>query len=99
MLEGWDINSITTLETPQFWGPIDLGTDASGTGPLPVSPPASSPIRWNFFGKPSDFTSKPTPIPFFAGNHSQAAPTSNSACNAQALALDGGTPGRATDAL
>src|SRR5579864_1574733 len=58
MLDGWEINTITTLETPQFWGPIDLGTDAAGVGPLPVSPPANSPIRWNFFGKTLDFKSR-----------------------------------------
>ena len=99
MMEGWELNSIVTLESGQPWGPIDLGTDASGTGPLPVSPPANSPIRWNFFGKPADFTSRSTPIPFFPGNHDQAAPTNNAACNSQALSLDGGTAGLATDAL
>ena len=92
LLEGWELNSIVTLESGQPWGPIDLGTDASGTGPLPVSPPANAPIRWNFFGKPSDFKSGPNPIPFFPG-------TSNSACAAQAMALDGGTPGLATASL
>jgi len=92
MLEGWELNSIVTLESGQPWGPIDLGTDASGTGPLPVSPPANAPIRWNFFGKPSDFKSGPTPIPFFSG-------ASNSSCAAEALAVDGGTPGPATAAL
>src|ERR1700686_858460 len=99
MMDGWELNSIVTLASGQPWGPIDLGTDASGTGPLPVSPPANSPIRWNFFGKPSDFKSRPTPIPFFAGNGNQASPTDNAACNTQALALDGGSPGLATDAL
>jgi hypothetical protein len=99
MMEGWELNSIVTLESGQPWGPIDLGTDASGTGPLPVSPPANSPIRWNFFGRPADFKSRSVPIPFFPGNHDQASPTDNAACNTQALSLDGGTPGRATDAL
>jgi hypothetical protein len=99
MMEGWELNSIVTLESGQPWGPIDLGTDASGTGPLPVSPPANSPIRWNFFGKPADFTSRPTPIPFFPGNQNQATPTNNAACNSQALSLDGGAAGLATDAL
>ena len=99
MMEGWELNSIVTLESGQPWGPIDLGTDASGTGPLPVSPPANSPIRWNFFGRPADFKSRPAPIPFFPGNLNQASPTDNAACNSQALSLDGGTPGRATDAL
>lgn len=99
MLEGWELNSIVTLQSAQPWGPIDLGTDAGGTGPLPVSPPAFSPMRWNFFGKTSDFKSGPTPIPFFPGNHSQTDPTSNAACNSDALSLDGGTSGLATDAL
>ena len=92
MLEGWELNSIVTLETSQFWGPIDLGTDASGTGSLPVSPPATAPIRWNFFGKPADFKSAPTPIPYFAG-------ASNSGCAARALAVDGGSAGAATASL
>jgi hypothetical protein len=99
-LEGWEINSIINLQTPQHWGPMDEGTDAAGVGPLPVSPPANSPIRWNFFGNPNDFKSGPTPIPFFAGNHSQANPTNNATCNAKALALDGGnTAGPASTAL
>jgi hypothetical protein len=92
MLEGWELSSIVTLNTAQFWGPIDLGTDASGTGALPVSPPATAPIRWSFFGTPSDFKSGPTPIPYFQG-------ASNSGCAAQALAVDGGTVGAATASL
>ena len=99
MLEGWELNSIITIESGQPWGPIDLGTDASGVGPLPVSPPATEPIRWSFYGKTSDFKAGPAVIPFFGGQHSQATPTLNTSCNAKALALDGGTPGRATDAL
>jgi hypothetical protein len=91
-LEGWEINSIITLQSPQYWGPIDEGTDAAGIGPLPVSPPANSPIRWNFFGNPNDFKSGPKGIPQFAG-------ASNAACAAKALSLDGGTPGAATAAL
>jgi hypothetical protein len=92
MLEGWEVNSIVTLESSQFWGPIDLGTDAAGTGPLPVSPPAFAPIRWSFYGKPSDFKSGPTAIPFFRG-------ASNPACAAKALAVDGGSPGTSTASL
>jgi hypothetical protein len=92
MLEGWELNSIVTLQSSQPWGPIDLGTDASGTGSLPVSPPATAPIRWSFFGKPSDFKSGPTPIPYFPG-------ASNSNCASQALAVDGGSAGAATAAL
>jgi hypothetical protein len=90
MLEGWEINTIATLESPQFWGPIDLTTDISGLGGLPVSPPQATPQRWDFFGQPSDFKSGPLPIPFFAG-------ASNPACAAQALALDGGNATGAAD--
>jgi hypothetical protein len=92
LLEGWQVNSIVTLSTPQPWGPIDLGTDAAGTGSLPVSPPATSPIRWNFFGDPGDFKPSTSGIPQFPG-------ATNPACAAKALQLDGGTVGAATAAL
>jgi len=93
IMEGWEINTITTLQSAQYWGPMDEGTDAAGVGPLPVSPPANEPIRWDFYGKTSDFKSGPTPLPFFAGSHDPTNPTGNSSCNSQALALDGGTAG------
>jgi len=93
MREGWEINSIITLESPQFWGPMDEGTDAAGIGPLPVSPPANSPIRWSFYGKTSDFQSqKGMGIPYFSG-------ATKPACAAQALAVDGGTAGASTASL
>ena len=101
LLEGWQINSIVTLTSAQPWGPIDLGTGVSGSGDLPFSPPASSPNRWDFFGKTSDFKPKTFPgIPFFGGNSDITMnPTTNDACNSKALALDGGTPGLTVDAL
>src|SRR6266700_7638952 len=103
MLEGWEINSITTLESPQYWGPIDLGTDAAGTGALPVSPPATQPIRWSFYksgtaslGNPSDFKSgKGVGIPFFGPGD----PNMPSGCAASASAVDGGAVGAQTAAL
>ena len=67
MLEGWEINTIATLASPQYWGPIDLTSGLAGLGNLPVSPPQATPQRWDFFGNPSDFRSGPTPIPFFPG--------------------------------
>ena len=87
------LNSIVTLQSAQPWGPIDMQTDAAGTGPLPVSPPANAPIRWSFYGKPSDFKSTPTGIPYFSGA-SRTQPA-----RPQALAVDGGTAGAATAAL
>jgi hypothetical protein len=93
MLEGWSVNSIVSLYSAQPWGVIDLGSDVSGSGPLPVSPPANSPNRWNFYGKPSDFKSSSAGIPQFGPGNLDPA------CTAKALALDGGTPGAATAAL
>jgi hypothetical protein len=92
MLEGWEINTITTLASPQFWGPMDEGTDAAGVGPLPVSPPANSPIRWSFYhagsaskGNPSDFKSgRGVGIPYFGPGSLPGA------CTASAAAVDGG---------
>jgi hypothetical protein len=92
-LEGWELNSIVTLQSPQYWGAMDEGTDAAGIGALPVSPPANSPIRWDFFGNPNDFKSVPTGIPKYTAGNLPAA------CTAQALAVDGGSPGAATAAV
>lgn len=68
MLEGWEINSIATIESSQPWGVIDLTSDLTGLGGLPVSPPQATPQRWDFFGNPSDFKSGPAPIPCFGSN-------------------------------
>jgi hypothetical protein len=99
--EGWELNSIITLESPQYWGPMDEGTDAAGVGPLPVSPPAQSPIRWSFYragtnslGNPSDFKSRRgVGIPYFSPTNLPAG------CVASALAEDGGTAGPETTSL
>jgi hypothetical protein len=75
MLEGWQINSVVTLQSAQPWTVNDTVDNIDGT--------SENAGRWDFFGKPSDFTSGPNPIPYFSSN-------SNSTCAAQALALDGG---------
>jgi hypothetical protein len=103
MAEGWELNTITTLESPQSWGPMDEGTDAAGIGPLPVSPPANTPIRWSFYhagsaarGNPSDFKSgKGVGISYYSVGQGNIPPS----CTASALAEDGGTPGAETAAL
>jgi hypothetical protein len=84
LLEGWQINSIVTLASPQPFGVMDAGTDISGSGALND--------RWNFFGNTQDFKSTPTGIPFFPG-------TSNPVCLAQAQSLDGGPGGLTSKAL
>ncbi len=84
-LEGWQVNTIISTFSAQPWGPIDAGTDVSGTGELTD--------RWDFFGNSSSF--KPTissGVPYFPG-------ASNPACAAKALALDGGTAGGYTTSL
>jgi hypothetical protein len=84
MLKGWQVNSIITLNGAQPWGVMDTGDDISQTGELVD--------RWDFFGNPKNFKPTPQGVPFFAG-------TSNPACAAQALALDGGTAGPTTASL
>jgi hypothetical protein len=85
LLEGWQVNTIITLQSGQPWNVNDQSFDFSGTGELAD--------RWNFFGNPSDFKSQgPNGLPFFA-------PGASSACTAKALALDGGSPGLSTAAL
>lgn len=49
MLEGWQVNSILTLQTGQPWQEFDTSNDYSGT--------AEFADRWNFFGNPADFKS------------------------------------------
>jgi Carboxypeptidase regulatory-like domain/TonB dependent receptor len=85
LLEGWQLTSIVTLESSQPWGVMDLGTDVAGTGSLPVSPPASSPDRWDFYGNPQDFRSGPTSIPYFAGG----SPNMPAACLTDSAAIGG----------
>src|SRR5579862_2256664 len=81
LFEGWEINTIATLASPQPWGVIDLTSGIAGLGNLPVSPPQATPQRWDFFGNPQDFKSGPNPIPFFAGGSANmpAACTSDAA--------------------
>jgi Carboxypeptidase regulatory-like domain/TonB dependent receptor len=92
MLEGWQLNTIVTLAGAQPFGVMDAGSDVSLTG--------EANDRWDFFGNPKDFKSTTVGIPFFAGSGDPTNPTSNAACNAQSLAMDGGAAGGpATSAL
>jgi hypothetical protein len=100
LLEGWQINSILTMQTGQPWGVIDgyvNGSDVSQTAELSD--------RWDFFGRPSDFNVTSTAIPYFAPNpnyvpnNPQSPATSNGACNAAAQNLDGGPGGPTTASL
>jgi hypothetical protein len=88
LLEGWQVNTIISVYGSQPWGPIDGGTDVSGTGELVD--------RWDFFGNPASF--KPTissGVPFYAN----ASTPQGQACAAKALTLDGGKVGGYTTAF
>jgi hypothetical protein len=85
LLDGWQIDSIVTVQSGSPYSASDSLDDISGSGEFSD--------RWDFFGNPSDFREQARQsIPFFAG-------AANGACAAKALALDGGTPAGATAAL
>ena len=56
MLEGWQVNSIVTVQSSQPWQVNDFSDNFSGTGDFSD--------RWDFFGNPSDFSSGTNSIPF-----------------------------------
>ena len=67
LLKGWQLISIVSIYSPQPWGPMDTGDDISGTG--------EGVDRWDFFGNPSDFKTKPDDIPnYFAPGSAQTIP-------------------------
>jgi hypothetical protein len=66
LLQGWQLNTIITLQSGQPWNVNDQGNNFSTTGELSD--------RWNFFGNPSDFKAiGPSGIPCFG-------PGGNGAC-------------------
>jgi hypothetical protein len=64
LLEGWEINSVVTLQSGSPWGAQDFSDDFSGTNQVNELDSYGQP--WSFFGNPNDFRSGPTPLPFFA---------------------------------
>ncbi len=79
LLEGWQVNSIITLQSGSPWSVRDTTNDFTGTGQ--VSNLDSYGQTWNFYGNPSDFTSGPNQIPFFDGSAQHPFPAS---CTAHA---------------
>ncbi len=78
LLEGWQLNTIITMQSGQPWGVNDQTNNFAGAN--------ENSDRWDFFGKTSDFKSQgPNGLPYFSG-------TSNSACTAKATVLDGTNP-------
>jgi hypothetical protein len=60
VLEGWQLNSILTVQSAQPWTINDYGNDFSGT----LGTGSHSQDRWDFFGNPSDFKGTQNSIPF-----------------------------------
>jgi len=59
MLEGWQINSVVTLQSAQPWTVNDTVDNVDGTN--------ENAGRWDFFGNPSDFTSNQNPFIYCSG--------------------------------
>ena len=65
ILEGWELNSVVTLQSASPWGTQDMSNDFTGTNQVNELDTYGQP--WNFFGNPNDFKSGPAPLPFFTG--------------------------------
>lgn len=65
LLEGWQINSLVTIQTGAPWYPQDTANDFPNNGE--AGNPAVLPMGWDFFGNRSDFTSNQYAIPFCSG--------------------------------
>jgi hypothetical protein len=63
VLEGWQLNSILTVQSAQPWTINDYGNDFSGT----QGTGSHSQDRWDFFGNPSDFKGTQNSIPYCTG--------------------------------
>ena len=85
ILQGWQVNSIVTLQTATPWAVQDLSNDFSGTGE--VNNPNTWGEAWNFSGNPKDFTATPNGLPFVPGGNTATNPTGNAACDSKAAAL------------
>ena len=66
MLEGWQLNSVVTLQGGMPWSARDFSNDVSGTGE--VNNLDAYHEGWNFAGHTSDFTSGPGTIPCWSGS-------------------------------
>ncbi len=65
LLEGWQINSLVTIQTGAPWYPQDTANDFPNNGE--AGNPAVLPAGWDFFGNRSDFTSNQYAIPYCTG--------------------------------
>lgn len=66
LLQGWQLNSVVTLQSGSPWSPKDLSNDLLGTGE--TSNFSYYGETWNFSGNPADYTSPLNPVPCWAGS-------------------------------
>jgi hypothetical protein len=66
LLQGWEINSVITLQSASPWGVQDFTNDFSGTNQVNELNTFGQP--WNFFGSDADFKAgRAVPIPCWSG--------------------------------
>jgi len=84
LLEGWQVNSIVTLQSSMPWQTFDSSNDLSRTGEFAD--------RWNFVGNPADFKSGgPNPIPCYGfGGTTGCSPNIPGPCMQAASAMGPG---------
>jgi hypothetical protein len=71
LLQGWEINSVVTLQSASPWGVQDFTNDFSGTNQVNELNTFGQP--WNFFGNDSDFKAgRATPVPCWSGTGGSA---------------------------
>jgi hypothetical protein len=95
LLQGWELNSVVTLQSASPWGAQDFTNDFSGTNQVNELDSYGQP--WNFFGNPNDFKAgRNVATPCWAGSGGSAIPTPCSlgagpaACLSAATALGTG---------
>lgn len=66
LLEGWQVNSIVTLQTGLPWGVVSAGA-ISGPPNQDISETGEFVDPWDFSGNPAAFTSAYLPIPYCSG--------------------------------
>ena len=83
LLEGWQVNTILTLQSGQPWGVNDQSVAYNDTG---ISGTSEATERWDFFGNPADFKSGgPNSLPYCTGDPTDASTGSCSYTTAGSL--------------
>jgi len=67
VLEGWQINGILAIQSPQPWLVNDYNTGPYAGFPNGFSGTGDNSDRWDFFGNPSDFKGTQVSIPYCTG--------------------------------